>query len=107
MQSDNRFLPPGLSASLSGPIGTLPESPISDIANSVFGDPEVVPLWFGEGDLVTPDFVREAAAKGLQAPTPNGSMASNARSTASASRRVACRQSCCPARCCSIPATTW
>ena len=34
---------------------------------SVFGDPEVVPLWFGEGDLVTPDFVRDAAAKGLQA----------------------------------------
>ena len=34
---------------------------------SVFGDPDVVPLWFGEGDLVTPDFVREAAAKGLQA----------------------------------------
>ena len=34
---------------------------------SVFGDPDVVPLWFGEGDLVTPDFVRDAAAKGLQA----------------------------------------
>ena len=67
MQTDNRFLPPGLAASLSGPIGTLPESPISDVAMSVFGDPDVVPLWFGEGDLVTPDFVRDAAAKGLQA----------------------------------------
>ncbi|WP_428682955.1 pyridoxal phosphate-dependent aminotransferase [Reyranella sp.] len=34
---------------------------------TVFGDPDVVPLWFGESDLVTPDFVRNAAAKGLQA----------------------------------------
>ena len=25
---------------------------------TVFGDPDVVPLWFGEGDLVTPEFVR-------------------------------------------------
>ncbi|WP_425065676.1 pyridoxal phosphate-dependent aminotransferase [Reyranella sp.] len=33
---------------------------------TVFGDPDVVPLWFGESDLVTPDFVRNAAAKGLQ-----------------------------------------
>ncbi|MBX9944583.1 MAG: pyridoxal phosphate-dependent aminotransferase [Reyranella sp.] len=67
MHPDTRFLPAGLGASLSGPIGTLPESPISDVAMSVFSDPDVVPLWFGEGDLVTPDFVREAAAKGLQA----------------------------------------
>ena len=64
MQTDNRFLPPGLAASLSGPIGTLSESPISDVAMSVFGDPDVVPRWFGEGDLVTPDLVREAAAQG-------------------------------------------
>ena len=34
---------------------------------TVFGDPDVVPLWFGEGDLVTPDFVRDAAAAALQA----------------------------------------
>ena len=66
MQTNHRFLPPGLAASLSGPIGTLPESPITDVAMSVFGDPDVVPLWFGEGDLVTPDFVREAAAEGLR-----------------------------------------
>jgi aspartate/methionine/tyrosine aminotransferase len=66
MHATNRFLPPGLAASLSGPIGTLPESPITDVAMSVFGDPDVVPLWFGEGDLVTPDFVREAAAEGLR-----------------------------------------
>jgi aspartate aminotransferase len=63
-----RFLPPGLSASLSGPIAhDLGETGIAEVAMSVFGDPDVVPLWFGEGDLVTPDFVRNAAAKGLQA----------------------------------------
>ena len=63
-----RFLPPGLSASLSGPIAhDLSETGIAEVAMSVFGDPDVVPLWFGEGDLVTPGFVRDAAAKALQA----------------------------------------
>ena len=57
----------GLGASLSGPIGGLSDTPITEVAMTVFGDPDVVPLWFGEGDLVTPDFVRDAAAKGLQA----------------------------------------
>ena len=67
MQQLPRFQVPGLAASLSGPIAGLSETPISEVAMSVFGDPDVVPLWFGEGDLVTPDFVRDAAAKGLQA----------------------------------------
>jgi aspartate/methionine/tyrosine aminotransferase len=67
MQRSTRFHPPGLGASLSGHVGRdLPESPISDVANTVFGDPDVVPMWFGESDLVTPDFVRDAAAQGLQ-----------------------------------------
>ncbi|HEY6718606.1 MAG TPA: hypothetical protein VI232_19870, partial [Reyranella sp.] len=61
MQTNSRFQPPGLGATLSGPIAGLSETPISEVAMSVFGDPEVVPLWFGEGDLVTPDFVRDAA----------------------------------------------
>src|SRR6266404_9884159 len=67
MQTASRFQPPGLGASLSRPIAELAETAISEVAMSVFGDPDVVPLWFGEGDLVTPDFVRDAAAKGLQA----------------------------------------
>jgi aspartate/methionine/tyrosine aminotransferase len=68
MQNDARFQPPGLGASLSGPIGhDLSETGITEVAMSVFGEPDVVPLWFGEGDLVTPDFVRDAAARGLQA----------------------------------------
>ncbi len=52
---------------MSGPIAGLSETPISEVAISVFGDPDVVPLWFGESDLVTPDFVRDAAAEALKA----------------------------------------
>ena len=67
MQDGSRFQLSNLGASLSGPIAGLSETPITEVAMSVFGDPDVVPLWFGESDLVTPDFVRDAAAKGLQA----------------------------------------
>ena len=67
MHSDPRFLPPGLQASLSRAVAhDLQETGISEVAMTVFGDPDVVPLWFGEGDLVTPDFVRVAAADGLK-----------------------------------------
>jgi aspartate aminotransferase len=66
MQLDPRVTLPGLGAGLSGAIAGLPETPIAEVSMSVFGDPDVVPLWFGESDLVTPDFVREAAATGLQ-----------------------------------------
>jgi len=67
MQDTSRFVAPGLPASLSGATAGMAETPISEVAMTVFGDPDVVPLWFGESDLVTPDFVRDAAAKGLQA----------------------------------------
>jgi aspartate/methionine/tyrosine aminotransferase len=67
MQQQVRFLAPGLAASLSGATASLPETAIAEVAMSVFGDPDVVPLWFGESDLVTPDFVRDAAARGLNA----------------------------------------
>jgi len=68
MHPASRFQPPGLGASLSGAIADdLSETAIAEVAMTVFGDPNVVPLWFGEGDLVTPQFVREAAAQGLQA----------------------------------------
>ncbi|MBN9541966.1 MAG: hypothetical protein BGN99_11325 [Alphaproteobacteria bacterium 65-37] len=66
MQDQTRFVAPGIAASLSGATAGMRDTPISEVAMSVFGDPDVVPLWFGESDLVTPDFVRDAAAKGLQ-----------------------------------------
>lgn len=68
MQDTKRFHPPGLAASLSGPIaGELSETAISEVAMTVFGEPDIVPLWFGESDLVTPDVVRNAAVEGLHA----------------------------------------
>lgn len=68
MQPANRFLPPGLDASLSAHTSVgLPDTPIVEVAMTVFGDRDVVPLWFGESDLVTPEFVRDAAAEGLKA----------------------------------------
>jgi aspartate/methionine/tyrosine aminotransferase len=68
MPSDPRFLPPGLAASLSRAVADdLTETGIAEVAMSVFGDPDVVPLWFGEGDLATPEFIRQAAEQGLQA----------------------------------------
>src|SRR5215813_9736142 len=68
MHPASRVQPSGVTASLSRAIGAdLSDTPITEVAMTVFGDPNVVPLWFGEGDLVTPQFVREAAAQGLQA----------------------------------------
>ncbi|MCA0301622.1 MAG: pyridoxal phosphate-dependent aminotransferase [Proteobacteria bacterium] len=67
MSDPTRFQLPGVAASLSGSIAGLPETPISEVAMTVFGDPDVVPMWFGESDIVTPAFVRDAAARGLQA----------------------------------------
>ena len=31
-------------------------------------DPDVVKLWIGEGDLPTPDFITEAAARAMRSP---------------------------------------
>jgi aspartate aminotransferase len=70
MNSDSisRFQVPGVPSSLSRAIaGDLDETPIAQVSMSVFGEPDVVPLWFGESDVVTPDFVREAASKALAA----------------------------------------
>lgn len=39
---------------------------ICDIADLARDDPEVIKLWIGEGDLPTPDFIKQAAWKALQ-----------------------------------------
>ncbi len=46
-------------------IERLELSGISKVAIGALGDPEVIPLWFGESDIVTPDFIREAAKVAL------------------------------------------
>ena len=44
-----------------------PESGISAIIDYGRGRPGLIPMWAGEGDLATPDFITNAAVAGLQA----------------------------------------
>ena len=46
-------------------IEALEQNGITGIALTRLGDPDVIALWFGEGDLVTPDFIRDAAKQAL------------------------------------------
>lgn len=48
-------------------IRNLSASLIAEVAVLGMGDPEVLPLWFGEGDLPTPRFITEAASRALAA----------------------------------------
>jgi aspartate/methionine/tyrosine aminotransferase len=47
-------------------IQALPGSRIAEISALGMGDPSVIPLWYGEGDLATPDFIGAAAAAALR-----------------------------------------
>ncbi len=47
-------------------IHQLPESKIREVANAGLGRSDVLAFWFGEGDEVTPDFIRQAAIDSLQ-----------------------------------------
>ena len=42
-----------------------PESGIVEVFNAGWGRDDLIPLWAGEGDLATPDFICEAAKKSL------------------------------------------
>ncbi|MCZ6502904.1 MAG: aminotransferase class I/II-fold pyridoxal phosphate-dependent enzyme [Gammaproteobacteria bacterium] len=46
-------------------IALLRQNGITAVAFTRIDDPKVIPLWFGEGDVVTADFIREAAKKAL------------------------------------------
>ncbi len=46
-------------------IETLEQNGITKVAFPRLGDPAVIALWFGEGDTVTPAFIREAAKAAL------------------------------------------
>lgn len=48
-------------------ISILEQNGITGVAFPRLDDPTVIPLWFGEGDIVTPDFIREAAKSALDA----------------------------------------
>lgn len=47
-------------------INALPTSRIAEISALGMGDPDVVALWYGEGDMPTPDFIAEAANQALR-----------------------------------------
>src|ERR1700748_700961 len=46
-------------------IETLEPNGIGLVAMLGLGEPDLIPLWFGESDLVTPAFIRDAAKKAL------------------------------------------
>ena len=46
-------------------MANLKQNGIGGVSSLAFGRPDVIPLWFGEGDLVTPAFIRDAAKKAL------------------------------------------
>ena len=41
-------------------VRTIPLENISSLAGANFSDPDIIPLWFGEGDVKTPAFIGEA-----------------------------------------------
>ena len=57
---------PGRPEGVRPQVAALPASKIGEVAMPAFGDPDVVPLWFGEGDLPTPAFICEAAAEAMR-----------------------------------------
>ena len=46
-------------------IETLKQNGITYVAMKRIADESVFPLWFGEGDIVTPEFIRNAAKQAL------------------------------------------
>ena len=48
-------------------VDAMPFSKIGQVAMAGLGDPDVIPLWFGESDLPTPGFICEAAARAMRA----------------------------------------
>ena len=46
-------------------IAVLEQNGITGVAFPRLNDPSVIPLWFGEGDITTPEFIRQAAKDAL------------------------------------------
>jgi len=64
--------PTGVPATRPAPLArpgvhAMPGSRIREVANSAMGQPDVLAFWFGEPDLVTPAFIRDAAKAALDA----------------------------------------
>lgn len=48
-------------------VAELQDSQIREVAHAGMGDPNVIPLWFGEPDLPTPEFINQASSAALAA----------------------------------------
>ena len=48
-------------------IRDISSSRIAEISALGFGDPDVIPLWYGESDLATPAFIGDAASAAIEA----------------------------------------
>ncbi len=55
------------SCGISPTIAALKPSLIGEVSKHGFGKPDVLPLWFGESDQTTPDFICDAASAALKA----------------------------------------
>jgi aspartate/methionine/tyrosine aminotransferase len=64
---DTASIPPLALAGVREAIGRIPLENISSLARGGFGDPSIIPLWFGEGDLAAPAFIGEAMAAAVRA----------------------------------------
>jgi aspartate/methionine/tyrosine aminotransferase len=57
---------PSILSAIRPEAANAPESGIVEVFNYGRGRPGLIPLWVGEGDLSTPDFITEAAVKSLR-----------------------------------------
>lgn len=48
-------------------VAAIPDSLIRAVANAAIGRSDVIPLWFGEPDLPTPQFICDAASRAMRA----------------------------------------
>lgn len=48
-------------------IAEMENQRIGEVSRIAIGDPDIVPLWFGEPDLDTPEFIRNAAIEAINA----------------------------------------
>jgi aspartate aminotransferase len=63
----NQLTTQGSSMRVREVIRDLPVSRIAEVSALGMGDPQGIPLWYGEGDLPTPAFIGAAATAALQA----------------------------------------
>lgn len=59
------FMPKTTFSPIRPEIEGLRPNGIGEVSSLGLGRPDIIPLWFGETDVVTPDFIREAAKKAL------------------------------------------